>query len=1206
MQQRALRGLLALAAALGAVEARAQWRGRVVLDGRPAGGVSVAARPLESGLEEARREARGLEPPAALASTTTAADGSFALSVPGAARAAASPGLVRLWLAGPGARPMALERALAADENVDLGEIALERAQDLSGQVFDAHGKPVAGAHVTLRAPSASPDGLCAAVAALTDKTGQFAFSTAAASGNRLTVEAAGLAAVELAAAAGRRAAPLRLRAGRALHVLVQRRSPRVAAAGALVRFEGSATSRWVETDAAGRARLESLPAQGGRLVAWAADGAATLTLRGAEATPVALVLAPMGTLHGRVVDATRGTPLPGRRVLAKGEEKSFASLVGPDGRYEITGLPAGRYDVRVDDARSAPYRRSGLLVGAGASLAHDVALAPAGRVQVRVVDERGRPIGGARGHVVPASDAERFGFDTSFERQAASSSAPDGTLSIERLAAGARVRLFVKHERFMTAIVEVVTAAAGGTGAPLEVVLRPGRILQGRVRDAQARPIAGARVRLRPANTNVIRFADVWGGAHALLEQPKTTDAAGRFEFSGLTPGAYAVRVEAEGHATTEVEGVDLETPSASPLEVVLASGGALRGVVLDGSGVPVVDRRVFARGATSEEADAGAGLLRVAWAEEPTDANGAWSIAGLEAGRAYDLSLSPLGTPLVTGVLAPAEGVELHVPRAGRIAGVVLDADSGRPLGDFAVAYLWSLRRPRDPAQFGSGPSGPGRFQDVQAEDGRFALDDVAPGIWDVEVRAPGYQATRIADVTVEEDRQAAELEIRLMRGAALAGRVVAAAGGQPLVDVAVYAQPADGAAWGPRFAFARGVPSARSDADGRFRIEGLAPGALRLSTSHPDWASTWLDVSLTEAGRDGLELRLKRGASVAGAVVAGGQPVAGASVALSPVGEQQGGSGAESAAEADAAGRFRFEHLEAGEYALSAQDQSRAADPLILTLRADEVREGLRLELRAGATLRVRLLGLEPEEASGAHVMASTGLWSAGAERAANGLYVVAGAPAGDVQVAAFISAPRAGVRTVGTHVTVPESLGVVEVEIDFEGGLRLDGRVTRAGAPVAGVMINAVGNATGAMPHASTASSDAGGAFALTGLRAGTYTLHVYAPSGAHLQRRVELTASQSIELELPGGRQAGVVVDADSERPLQDVLVRARLADEGAESVAQTDGAGRFVLDELSAGPLELLLSRPGYVSQSLTFTPSETDELRVALRRAAP
>lgn len=148
----------------------------------------------------------------------------------------------------------------------------------------------------------------------------------------------------------------------------------------------------------------------------------------------------------------------------------------------------------------------------------------------------------------------------------------------------------------------------------------------------------------------------------------------------------------------------------------------------------------------------------------------------------------------------------------------------------------------------------------------DGTFAIDWVPGGAWLITAHGPGD--TRSISLSVATPIQESEPVFTLPRPAALAGTVLAHDSG-PVAEAAIYAHYAGEVA--PRIGMGRSPdPRVKTDTLGRFRIEGLHAGTLRVlatATGHCD--SEWTEV-LTAAGETSqLELRLTRGGRVSGAV-------------------------------------------------------------------------------------------------------------------------------------------------------------------------------------------------------------------------------------------------------------------------------------------------------------------------------------------------
>lgn len=147
--------------------------------------------------------------------------------------------------------------------------------------------------------------------------------------------------------------------------------------------------------------------------------GAAVVTAQQPAREQAATPRAGTGVIRGRAIRADTGAPL--RRVQIRVDEWSTGDLRGPaatmtdaEGRYELTELPAGRYQleatrggyVAVAYGQRRPFERGRPLeLGEGAVLRNiDFALAPGAVVTGRVVDEAGEPI--AHASVSLARDA--------------------------------------------------------------------------------------------------------------------------------------------------------------------------------------------------------------------------------------------------------------------------------------------------------------------------------------------------------------------------------------------------------------------------------------------------------------------------------------------------------------------------------------------------------------------------------------------------------------------------------------------------------------------------------------------------------------------------------------------------------------------------------------------------------------------------------
>jgi protocatechuate 3,4-dioxygenase beta subunit len=1200
-----------------ATVAAGEIRGRVLVEGKPAVGTSVSVVPFEDAFTRARREARAEGDPKPLAGATTRADGTFTVVVPASAGPAGT--AVRLAISGGGALPVMLERVLDAAGG-DAGDVRLGRAAPLAGRVVDERGGPVVGATVTLWAGRGRMlDDLSAVEpvpqAATTKADGTFRFEATAAEGNRLRVEAPVFAAQERASArSGALLKPVTLTVGRVLRGTVMMPDKRTPAGGALVRFEGRATTRWFEARPDGTFLIEGAPAESGSIVAEGGDrGRISAPVAVGAAGPVALVLAPTAALRGRVVDADTGRPIAGVRLVARAEgSAAFLARSAFDGRYEIRALPPQRYRLEADDERFVPSARQ-VTVVAGQVETQDVPLLRGAALVGRVVGEDGAPVEGAVLSLVRAGESPFRALlrqvETEGERVR---TARDGAFRATRLPPGENQRLDVRHDEFEERSLGGISLAPGATRSGVTVVLRRGLSVRGVVKDDVGRPLAGVEVTLeRPrtfrAGRGQVQFSFIGPGSRPRRE----TGADGRFEFRGLQAGDYTLSATRRGMSRATVDPVKVaEGRGAEPVELTLRPGTTISGLLRDRSGSGAAGWLVFARPSGEGGAPGlGPGALRT---EEPTGPDGAFLLEGLNEGASYDLqAMGPPGLgPRRAGVTAPADGVELTVAGSGQIRGQILDAESGRPVPDFELSYTPDASggmRMVFRAAPGRG-RGPYERQSFHAEDGTFVLEDVPAGKWSVEARASGYQKGSAAGVSVDEGGTAEGVEVRLSKGGIISGRVLETRTGRPILDAAVRAELSGGGG-GPVFSMGGEAADneATTDADGRYEITGLATGSWTVSASHPEWSEASANVELKD-GPATVDLRLGHGGSIGGAVLAGGRPVAGAQVGLSTAGEagfggRGFGGGGDQATLSDPAGRFRFDRLTPGRYALGATLRSQSSTPVEAVVTGDGSQD-VTLTLAEGAAIHGTVSGLPDTARSGVNVMASgPDQFFASTRTGADGAFELTGVPEGTISLNARAGDFITSSRSASASVTIGPGQAEAAVEIVFEQGVRVDGRVTRGGRPVADAVVMAFSESSGG--RSATARTDEAGGFVLEGLREGEYTISANPQNGAPIRRQVTLSGDTTVDLEAPPARLAGTVVEVGSGRPLDDVAVE--IGDEGGGmqfvNRASTDSSGRFSFENLEPRAYRLSFQKPAYEAETRQVAAAEDSDMRVELRR---
>lgn len=535
----------------------------------------------------------------------------------------------------------------------------------------------------------------------------------------------------------------------------------------------------------------------------------------------------------------------------------------------------------------------------------------------------------------------------------------------------------------------------------------------------------------------------------------------------------------------------------------------------------------------------------------------------------------------------LAPDEARDLGVillGTGGPVAGRVLAA-SGGVAG--ALVRAWSVD-PQDPYP-GAVPSAEVR----SGPEGAFRFPRLAPGTYHLAAEAAGHAPAFLESLSVLAAGREG-LELRLEAESRIAG-TVRDGRGQPLAGASVTAWIRD-----PRPVETGHTAGARTDREGRFVLERLRETAYDVQATAPGHARAVAEgVRAGPAGREGrAELVLDAAGTLVGRVVDRdrGGPVAGAMVDawLEGWGE---------AAATDAEGRFRIETVPPGMVTVQAWAQGYA-----------ELRRGV--EVAAGRETAVELALGAGLSIAGRVTDAATGVGLAGAQVSAQagggqlqsaetdegGAYRLSGLPEGPLTVEArapgYIPDLRGGV------------LAALAGAQDF--ALRRGGRILglvrdATSRPIEGAQVGALADGDDRPPTLGAyldrgvdpgeTLTGAEGRFVLDGLDSGFYRVvatHVgHAPGEV---RGVEVRAGRDtadVELRLGAGATVTGRVTAGGS-PLEGALVYARPTEGAPDSPldelgpppVSTGADGRYRLENLPAGRLDLVAEADGYLAAS--------------------
>jgi protocatechuate 3,4-dioxygenase beta subunit len=723
--------------------------------------------------------------------------------------------------------------------------------------------------------------------------------------------------------------------------------------ASALVTAIPSIVPRFVEatTGADGTFRIEGLGPGSLYLLA----SAPRYLPRGAPLPrpgPPALTLALARPRALEVVVKDRGAPALGASARLYTEHR-IIPLAPAAGCFRAENLAPGAYMVSASRGARSAHRR--VTLGPGTTRV-ELSLEQGLSVRGRVLDDSGAGLAGAaiiasldgrRIADARAGEGGRFALDGLPSGAALTASLEGYEPSTAPAAEGSDVELVLRPRAFVSGVVltadgapalgvqvlargdgrGVATTGAGGEfrialRAPGPVTLVAHHSVYGAGELSLEAPAADVQLRLSPLGSLRARLVDrahrpIAGGTATAFREPGglrdalSSDSPSREDgviaLAGLSPGTYRVRFTADGFQGAERPGVAVPKTGEVDLgDVELEAGLEIQGVVLQDDGSPAAGAFVHARAKGRREADGVA-----------AGGDGTFALRGLKAGG---YTVSAFLDKSSGEVLASAgdRGVVLRLQGPSRLRGRVVD-EEGRGLTRFAVDG-----------------------EPLEAADGRF---DVAAhavmGQVFFRVGAPGH-LSEFRQAGLGPGSVAEAGDIVLARARSLEG-IVQDEAGAPVAGALVTAQ--DRGELGARD---EGAAGAVSRTDGRFRLEGLAPGHIAL-TARRGSLVTEAEVEVPDAeGAPAAVLTLQSTGAIEGALRGPeGRPM---------IGEVQVG---DASASTDSAGRYHLGGLVPGPTGVLALFEGGGSAARMVAVEAGKTAR-LDFDFAAGGTLRIAVAG------------------------------------------------------------------------------------------------------------------------------------------------------------------------------------------------------------------------------------------------------
>ena len=549
-----------------------------------------------------------------------------------------------------------------------------------------------------------------------------------------------------------------------------------------------------------------------------------------APARDVIVELSAGGRVTGRVIDKSSGKPITqfqaGLSTSRSSGSMSFSAppqlqqFTSDDGSFTLEHVPPGA-TVLIATAPGYASTRLNVTVEEGKTLSDvELPLDQGVRLTGRVTGPNGSPLADVRVHIAPSPSGV---FSTRGSEASATTDA-NGEYTLEALLAGEETISFT-HAKYAPTSKQVTLK---GREAKLDVQLSAGLRITGTVVTEAGAPVADARVDAMSSS----------GG----MESART-NASGSFEIEGLKPGRYRFMAAKSGAGEGRLDDVDVS--SGAPVRITIQSGATIYGRV---TGLPERDLGSVIVEARAGRSNASAspdstGSYRIEGAPTGTVQVSAYMMPGAQVGQRRS------GAQTIEVEAGGSQNVDIAFRSDVTIRGRVTRNDA--PLKNASVNF-WPRRGSRAQASASTTTDESGNYSVSGLDEGEYSVDVI-----DMQRYSP-YATTYAVGGSATFDID--------FRTGSVRGRIVDASSGEPIANAALQLRPAADSD------SSRNSRNASSDAAGAFVIDAVPAGSYVATASKEGFGIQAVELNVTEAGADGVEVKLSRNEGVTLRVVDG----------------------------------------------------------------------------------------------------------------------------------------------------------------------------------------------------------------------------------------------------------------------------------------------------------------------------------------------